>query len=188
MTGSSVGRDILIQVLVLVIIANVAVIALAFGGWRHQRTARPSTAEAAPQPEAGREQRRDGSGHPATFVALELVGPGLPLAAHASDAAVRLERSATVILTRMTRRGDHFGRDGRGAFRVMLAETDEAAAQAYVRRVARDLEPRLLALGGSFRIGAGWASPRSTSDLSAALRLAEARLSAVIDQQQGASL
>ena len=74
-----------------------------------------------------------------------------------------------------SRSSDHIARIDRTRFAILLTETDEIAAINFVERVRAACESVLRA-PDLVRIGIGWASPAGSTDLRAAIDVAEARV------------
>jgi hypothetical protein len=94
----------------------------------------------------------------------------------------RLYRAVVASLRRSARGFDVVVGDETGTFRVLLVEADERAARAYIDRIADGaLRPWLETINSDVRLTAVWATTSELTDLPAADRLAESRLTGVED-------
>ncbi len=201
-------REALVQVLAVVILVNVAAIALALGGRRRRKssamtsatTSRPASRDAAvgvlasarasgrwsdladEAAAAGRRHGRD-----AAVVVFELVGFERLTGDLGSAASGHLDRSMTMVLAGAARDVDRVGTNRRGRYRVLLGEGGERAAVAYVARIARAIGPRLAASPVPLRLDAAWASMSGGIGLQAAIHLAEDRLVEATADRRGAT-
>jgi GGDEF domain-containing protein len=108
-------------------------------------------------------------------IRLEVLDKLVAAAAGTVDRA-RLCRAVVASLRRSARDSDVVYGDGRGTFRVLLVETDEFGARAYVDRVAVVLKPWIETVDSEVGLTAVWAGTSELTDLPAADRLADARL------------
>jgi hypothetical protein len=90
-------------------------------------------------------------------------------------AAQRLLGPTADTLVRLARSSDRAGRLGRARFGLLLFETGEAGAQAYVRRVRDACDDWLRAAPLAVMLSIGWASPGPGEQLRDALRTADMR-------------
>jgi len=131
------------------------------------------------QAEASRCGRYDRSG---AVVILRLEAFGELLAAASEIDNRRLSRAVVASMRRSARGFDLVVGDETGTFRVLLVEADERAARAYIDRIAEGaLRPWLETINRDVRLTAVWASTSDLTDLPAADRLAESRLTGVED-------
>jgi GGDEF domain-containing protein len=94
----------------------------------------------------------------------------------------RMCQAVVASLRRSARGFDVVFGDQTGTFRVLLVEADERGARAYVDRVAEGaLRPWLETINKDVRLTAVWAATSELTDLPAADRLAESRLTGVED-------
>lgn len=113
---------------------------------------------------------------PLTVVVVEVEGIADLWDAWGEDLARHALREAAQCLRRASRASDYCTRIGPGRFGVVLAETGELAAIAYVERVRAAL-PRAMPRGShGVRFSFGWASPRAREAPDALVRRAERRL------------
>jgi GGDEF domain-containing protein len=104
------------------------------------------------------------------------------LAAASAIDGRRLCRAVVASLRRSTRGFDVVFGDETGTFRVLLVEADERAARAFIDRIAQGaLRPWLETINRDVRLTAVWATTSELTDLPAADRLAESRLTGVED-------
>lgn len=120
--------------------------------------------------------RFERDGRPGVVVALRLDGLEAVAADGGPEVAAWLCRIAAGKLRDSARDSDLVQVDPHGSFRVLLAETDDAGADAYVQRASRLLVPWFDHGPTEVCIIAGWAGTSSVPDLQAAYRLAQARL------------
>lgn len=121
--------------------------------------------------------------HPTTVVVAELLtrveddDDGLDEdASNLEDfAAQRLLGPTAETLVRLARSSDRAGRLGRSRFGLLLFETGEAGAQAYVRRVRDACDDWLRAAPLAVMLSIGWASPGPGEQLPDAFRTADMR-------------
>jgi hypothetical protein len=90
-------------------------------------------------------------------------------------AAQRLLGPTAETLVRLARSSDRAGRLGRSRFALLLFETGEAGAQAYVRRVRDACDDWLRAAPLAVMLSIGWASPGPGEQLRDAFRAADMR-------------
>lgn len=122
--------------------------------------------------------------HPTTVVVAELLTRVEDLdddgldddASNLEDfAAQRLLGPTAETLVRLARSSDRAGRLGRSRFGLLLFETGEAGAQAYVRRVRDACDDWLRAAPLAVMLSIGWASPGPGEQLRDAFRAADMR-------------
>ena len=121
--------------------------------------------------------------HPTTVVVAELLTRAEDdddsLDEEASNledfAARRLLGPTAETLVRLARSSDRAGRLGRSRFGLLLFETGEAGAQAYVRRVRDACDDWLRAAPLAVMLSIGWASPGPGEQLRDAFRAADMR-------------
>ena len=121
--------------------------------------------------------------HPTTVVVAELLtrveddeDGGLDDPSNLEDfAAQRLLGPTAETLVRLARASDRAGRLGRSRFGLLLFETGEAGAQAYVRRVRDACDDWLRAAPLAVMLSIGWASPGPGEQLRDAFRAADMR-------------
>ena len=113
---------------------------------------------------------------PVTVVLVELDGFERLVARLGSDAADRLIPAIAETLTRNGRATDYVARLGPSRFGVLMPETDEIQAINYAERIRAQCDRWLAAGAISTRVALGWACPTPSSDLSAAIRIADERL------------
>jgi hypothetical protein len=131
------------------------------------------------QAEASRCGRYDRSG---AIVIVKLEAFDELLAAASAMDGRRLCRAVVASLRRSARGFDVVVGDETGTFRVLLVEADERAARAYIDRIAEGaLRPWLETINSDVRLTAVWATTSELTDLPAADRLAESRLTGVED-------
>jgi hypothetical protein len=123
--------------------------------------------------------RFEREGRPGVVVALRLDGLEAVAADGGPEVAAWLCRVAAGKLRESARGSDLVQVDPHGSFRVLLAETNDAGADAYVQRASRLMVPWLDGGPTEVHIIAGWAGTSSLPDLEAAYRLAQARLTGV---------
>ena len=113
---------------------------------------------------------------PVTVVLVELDGFERLVARLGSEAADRLIPAIAETLTRNGRATDYVARLGPSRFGVLMPETDEIQAINYAERIRAQCDRWLAAGAISTRVAIGWACPTPSSDLSAAIRIADERL------------
>jgi len=113
---------------------------------------------------------------PVTVVLVELDGFERLVSRLGSDAADRLIPAIAETLIRNGRATDHVARLGPSRFGVLMPETDEIQAINYAERIRAQCDRWLAAGAISTRIALGWACPTPSSDLAAAIRIADERL------------
>jgi diguanylate cyclase (GGDEF)-like protein len=111
-----------------------------------------------------------------TVVLVELDGFERLVSRLGADAADRLIPAIAETLVRNGRATDHVAHLGPSRFGVLMPETDEIQAINYAERIRAQCDRWLAAGSISTRIALGWACPTPSSDLTAAIRLAEERL------------
>jgi diguanylate cyclase (GGDEF)-like protein len=112
---------------------------------------------------------------PATVVLVDVAGLDDFARAWGTDVAERLFIQLARTMSVESRSSDHIARIDRTRFAILLTETDEIAAINFVERVRAACEAVLRA-PDLVRIGIGWASPAGSTDLRAAIDVAEARV------------
>ncbi len=112
---------------------------------------------------------------PATVVLVDVAGLDDFARAWGTDVAERLLIQLARTMSVESRSSDHIARIDRTRFAILLTETDEIAAINFVERVRAACESVLRA-PELVRIGIGWASPAGSTDLRAAIDVAEARV------------
>jgi diguanylate cyclase (GGDEF)-like protein len=113
---------------------------------------------------------------PITVVLVELDGFERLVSRLGSEAADRLIPAIAETLARNGRATDHVARLGPSRFGILMPETDEIQAINFAERVRAQCDRWLAAGAVSTRVALGWACPTPSSDLSAALRIADERL------------
>lgn len=113
---------------------------------------------------------------PITVVLLELDGFERLVSRLGTEAADRLIPAIAETLARNGRATDHVARLGPSRFGILMPETDEIQAINFAERVRAQCDRWLAAGAVSTRVAMGWACPTPSSDLSAALRIADERL------------
>ena len=113
---------------------------------------------------------------PVTVVLLELDGFERLVSRMGTDAAERLIPAIAETLTRNGRATDHVARLGPARFGILMPETDEIQAINFAERVRTQCDRWLAAGAVSTRVAMGWACPTPSSDLAAAVRIADERL------------
>jgi diguanylate cyclase (GGDEF)-like protein len=113
---------------------------------------------------------------PVTVLLVELDGFERLVSRLGSDAADRLIPAIAETLVRNGRATDHVSRLGPSRFGVMMPETDEIQAINFAERIRTQCDRWLAAGAISTRVAIGWACPTPSSDLSAAIRIADQRL------------
>lgn len=93
----------------------------------------------------------------------------------------RLCRAIVASVRRAIRDSALVSSDRSGTFRILLYESDESVAQAYVDRVSAALRPWVETARAEPRLTVAWASTSELTDLAAADRLADARLAGAQD-------
>jgi diguanylate cyclase (GGDEF)-like protein len=112
---------------------------------------------------------------PATVVLVDVAGLDDFARAWGTEVAERLFIQLARTMSVESRSSDHIARIDRTRFAILLTETDEIAAINFVERVRAACESVLRA-PDLVRIGIGWASPEGSTDLRAAIDVAEARV------------
>jgi diguanylate cyclase (GGDEF)-like protein len=113
---------------------------------------------------------------PVTVLLLELDGFERLVSRLGTDAADRLIPAIAETLVRNGRATDHVARLGPSRFGVLMPETDEIQAINFAERIRTQCDRWLAAGAISTRVAIGWACPTPSSDLSAAIRIADQRL------------
>ncbi len=113
---------------------------------------------------------------PVTVVLVELDGFERLVGRLGSDAADRLIPAIAETLVRNGRATDQVSRLGPSRFGVLMPETDEIQAINFAERIRAQCDRWLAAGAISTRVAIGWACPTPSSDLSAAIRIADERL------------
>lgn len=117
------------------------------------------------------------SGRRASIVYLRLEGLGALTGTAGAVAGSWLCRIVGAYLRASGHEKDLVQDDHGGTFRVLLVDTNEEGARAYVESVSKLLTPRLDDPRAEIRLIAGWAGSGAEADLEATQRLAQARLS-----------
>jgi len=117
---------------------------------------------------------------PATVVLIDVAGLDDFAQAWGTEVAERLFIQLARTMSVESRSSDHIARIDRTRFAILLTETDEIAAINFVERVRAACES-LLRAPDLVRIGIGWASPAGSTDLRAAIDVAEARVADELD-------
>jgi diguanylate cyclase (GGDEF)-like protein len=117
---------------------------------------------------------------PATVVLVDVAGLDDFARAWGTEVAERLFIQLARTMSVESRSSDHIARIDRTRFAILLTETDEIAAINFVERVRAACE-LLLRAPDLVRIGIGWASPAGSTDLRAAIDVAEARVADELD-------
>lgn len=112
---------------------------------------------------------------PATVVLVDVAGLDDFARAWGTEVAERLFIQLARTMSVESRSSDHIARIDRTRFAILLTETDEIAAINFVERVRAACES-LLRAPDLVRVGIGWASPAGSTDLRAAIDVAEARV------------
>jgi diguanylate cyclase (GGDEF)-like protein len=115
---------------------------------------------------------------PVTVAFAEIVGLDRLADQWGWDLAERALAACARRLGREIRSSDHIARLEQARFGILLTETTEIAAINFVERARASCERELGATGSAVSIGFGWASPPDKGDLSDAIDLALARLTA----------
>ena len=113
---------------------------------------------------------------PATVALIEIAGLDAFARLWGADVAERTFVKLARTLAVEIRSSDHIARIDRTRFAILLTETDEIAAINFVERARAACERHLTAPSSTIQIAIGWASPTTTTDLHAAIDLAERRL------------
>jgi diguanylate cyclase (GGDEF)-like protein len=113
---------------------------------------------------------------PVTVLLLELDGFERLVNRMGADAADRLMPAIAETLVRNGRATDHVARLGPSRFGVLMPETDEIQGINFAERIRTQCDRWLAAGAISTRVAIGWACPTPSSDLSAAIRIADQRL------------
>lgn len=116
------------------------------------------------------------SGRRASVVYLRLEGLDVLSGTAGAVAGAWLCRIVGAYLRASGHEKDLIQDDHEGSFRVLLVDTNEEGARAYVESVSRLLTPRLEDPRAEIRLIAGWAGSGAEADLEATQRLAQARL------------
>jgi len=93
------------------------------------------------------------------------------------DVADRLVTETVRLLVSEGRAADRIAWLGHARFGVLLVETDERAARAYIERVRSATDRWFASAGLSIRLSVGWASPMDDGDVAAAAATAQQRMS-----------
>ena len=120
----------------------------------------------------------DGSGEPAraaVVVALALDGLDRVGDIAGRDDADRAIGTALDAIRRSARASDRVASVGRGHFRVLLVDADDAVAARFVNRVRETLERRPALAATSVALVAGWAEAHTAGHLEGAVHAAEDR-------------
>jgi diguanylate cyclase (GGDEF)-like protein len=115
---------------------------------------------------------------PITVVLVELDGFERLVSRLGADAADRLIPAIAETLARNGRAVDQVARLGPSRFGILMPETDEIQAINFAERIRSQCDRWLAAGAVSTRVAIGWACPTPSSDLSAAIRIADERLQA----------
>jgi diguanylate cyclase (GGDEF)-like protein len=113
---------------------------------------------------------------PVTVLLVELDGFERLVTRMGTDATERLIPAIAETLVRNGRATDHVARLGPSRFGVLMPETDEIQAINYAERIRAQCDRWLAAGAISTRVAIGWACPTPSSDMSAAIRIADQRL------------
>jgi diguanylate cyclase (GGDEF)-like protein len=113
---------------------------------------------------------------PVTIVRLELEGLDRLVGLLGDDAGDRLLQAMAGTLRRLARDTDHVAHLGHGRFGVLMPETPEDAAVAFVERVRRSCELWLESSAIAVRLAIGWASTSGEPGLDEVQRLAIERM------------
>jgi diguanylate cyclase (GGDEF)-like protein len=113
---------------------------------------------------------------PVTVLLLELDGFERLVSRMGTDAVERLIPAIAETLVRNGRATDHVARLGPSRFGVLMPETDEIQAINFAERIRAQCDRWLAAGAISTRVAIGWACPTPSSDVSAAIRIADQRL------------
>lgn len=119
--------------------------------------------------------RFERSKHTATVVLVELAGMDELARASGPDVAERMFVKVARALAVEIRSSDHIARIDRTRFAILLPETDEIEAINFVER-ARTVCEYQVRDHDQVRVGIGWASPSSSTDLRSAIDSATSRL------------
>jgi GGDEF domain-containing protein len=111
----------------------------------------------------------------AVVVALTLDGIDRLTEAAGRDSAERLVGTVLDAIRRSARASDRVASVGRGHFRVLLVDADEAVATRFVGRVRESTERRLVMAAAPVTLAAGWSEAASADRLEGAVRAAVER-------------
>lgn len=109
---------------------------------------------------------------PVSIVAVEIEGLDELSGAFGVDVAINHVRAVAEILRRLTSPPDVVARSDRGPFLVLLAEADETARLAFVKRLRADCDPWLEAARPGTRLAIHAVSPSAAQTLDVAVRVA----------------
>jgi GGDEF domain-containing protein len=115
------------------------------------------------------------SARAAVVVALTLDGLDRLTEVAGRDGADRAIGGALDAIRRSARGSDRVASVGRGHFRVLLVDADEAVAARFVARVRETLERRPALASTSVALAAGWAEAHTAGHLEGAVHAAEER-------------
>lgn len=115
-------------------------------------------------------------GHPVTVVMAELQHLSGLADRFGRGIADRVTTEAALSLVSESRAVDRIAWLGGARFGVLLSETEENAASAYVERVRAKADGWLESTGLSIRLSLGWASPTEGGDVAGAAITAEQRM------------
>jgi diguanylate cyclase (GGDEF)-like protein len=119
---------------------------------------------------------------PATVVLVEVTGLARLARLWGADVAERTLGNAARTLAKEIRTSDHIARIEPARFAILLTETTEIAAINFVERARAACEKDLRLASDFVGIGFGWASPPKGSDLTDAVRIAQRRLAAELEE------
>jgi len=115
-------------------------------------------------------------GHPATVVMAELPHLDRLVGAFGRGVADRVVTETARVLVSEGRESDRITQLGEARFGILLAETEEGAAGAYVERVRAATGNWLESVGLLARLSFGWASPGEGQSVAHAAVTAEERM------------
>ncbi|HET9436134.1 MAG TPA: diguanylate cyclase [Candidatus Limnocylindrales bacterium] len=118
----------------------------------------------------------------ATVVLVEVTGLARLARLWGNDVAERTLGNAARTLAKEIRTSDHIARVEPARFAILLTETTEIAAINFVERARAACETDLRLASDFVGIGFGWASPPKGSDLTDAVRIAQHRLTAELEE------
>jgi diguanylate cyclase (GGDEF)-like protein len=141
--------------------------------WIPPGLADPATWDRAIREESARTAR---FGHPVTVVMAELRHLDALADRLGRDTADRVTTETARLLVKQGRASDRLAWLGDARFGVLLLETEEVRACAYVERVRVAADSWLESAGLSVRLSLGWASPTESGDVVAAVAAAQQRM------------
>jgi diguanylate cyclase (GGDEF)-like protein len=115
-------------------------------------------------------------GRPATVVMAELPHLDRLVGAFGRGVADRVVTETARVLASEGRLSDRITQLGEARFAILLAETEEVAAEAYVQRVQGATDSWLASVGLLTRLSFGWASPGEGQSVATAAITAEERM------------